>query len=103
MGYPMTHRRIVYRNNLLGGYDGVGNPDEDGIGAPQWTQMDPERFHGWARKNMRPEVLNRIAGDIRRLEADQRDERHIAEYAKRASVTPEQAKAVLDAFFEGDF
>jgi hypothetical protein len=41
-----------------------------------------------------------LAGDLRRLEADSRDERHLAHYARLAGVTPEQAKAVLDAFFE---
>lgn len=42
----------------------------------------------------------RIAGDLRRLEADQRDPVHLAGYAKRAGITPEQAPMVLTALFE---
>lgn len=41
-----------------------------------------------------------IALDLRRLEHDQRDDLHLAAYARIADITPEQAKAVLDAFFD---
>jgi len=40
-----------------------------------------------------------IAGDLRRLESDQRDSFHLDLYAKHAGITPEQAKKVLDLFF----
>lgn len=39
------------------------------------------------------------AGDLRRLEDDQRDEYFLAKYADHAGITPEQALAVLDALF----
>lgn len=44
-----------------------------------------------------------VAGDMRRMESDQRDINHLRMYAIEASVTIEQAKAVLDAFFAGHF
>jgi hypothetical protein len=102
MGYPLTWKRLVHRHRATGGYDGAGEYGDD-IGAPQWAWMEPERFRERPRDPVRPEVTNHLAGDMRRLEADQRDDRHLAEYAKRAGITPEQARAVLDAFFTGDF
>jgi hypothetical protein len=99
MGYPMSWRRLVHRNRLMGGYDGVAGSWDD-VGAPQWTFMDPTRFECQPRNPDRPQHQNIIAGDMRRLEADSRDPRHLAEYAKAAGITPEQAKAVLDLFFE---
>jgi hypothetical protein len=41
-----------------------------------------------------------VPGDLRRLERDQRDDHHLTRYAQHAGITKEQAKAVLDAFFE---
>ena len=70
MGYPMTYPRVVGRNNLDGDYENDG---------PSWP--------GEAA----------VAGDLRRLESDQRDDTHLALYAKAAGVTPEQARLVLDA------
>lgn len=77
MGYPMTYRRVVRRNHLEGSYThhGPTNP------------ATPELERGL------------IAGDLRRLEADSRDDRHLKEYAASAGITPEQAKKLLDAFF----
>lgn len=43
--------------------------------------------------------LGLIRGDLRRLEKDQRDEKHLAVYAERARITIAQAKQVLDDFF----
>lgn len=40
-----------------------------------------------------------IAGDMRRLELDQRDERHLKQYAAVAGITDHQAYLVLTAFF----
>lgn len=54
-----------------------------------------QQYATWAAQRL-------VAGDLRRLEQDQRDPRHLEIYAKRAGVTPEQAKAVLDAFFDED-
>lgn len=73
MAYPMTYRRVVDRNSLHGNYD-------------------PEKG-----------VLALIAGDLRRLEIDQRDDRQLEIYAKAASITKEQVLVVLDEFFYGDF
>jgi hypothetical protein len=71
MGYPMSYRRVVNRNSLHGGYDG-----------PNLTG-----------------ALRLIAGDLRRLEQDQRDPDRLAFYASAAGITPDQACKVLDAFF----
>jgi len=76
MGYPMTYSRFVKRNLLEGDYD----PEA----GQKPLQFDPRPI---------------LRGDLRRLEQDQRDDRHLAEYAKVAGITPEQAKAVLDHFF----
>lgn len=78
MGYPMTYVRVVKRNQLHGDY-----------------QTD--------RTNISEVPPSFVAGDLRRLETDQRDEHHLAKYAELAGITPAQARAVLDAFFEGDF
>lgn len=43
-----------------------------------------------------------LVGDIRRLIRDQRDERHLRRYAEAVGITPEQARAVLDLFFDQD-
>ena len=69
MGHPMNYRRFIDRNHLTGGY---GDMFSD-------TKL--------------------IAGDLRRLESDQRDSFHLDLYAKHAGITPEQAKKVLDLFF----
>ena len=74
MGYPMTYKRVISRNMLTGGYN---------------DNIDDGRAF--------------LRGDLRRLEEDQRDERHLAEYAKRTGVSRRKVKAVLDALFEGDF
>lgn len=79
MGYPMTYGRVVNRNGLTGDYGHDVNAERDA--------------------NLR----RIIAGDLRRLEKDQRDPQHLARYAKYAGVTPGQARKILDAFFHGDF
>lgn len=66
----MTWPRLVGRNRLLGDY---GNTETRAAGL--------------------------IAGDMRRLEQDSRDDRYGVTLASAAGVTPEQARAVLDAFF----
>lgn len=71
MSYPMNYQRVVNRNHLAGDYDS------------EYT------------------LRSCVAGDLRRLETDQRDEKHLKKYAGYAGVTPEQAKLVLDAFFDG--
>jgi hypothetical protein len=76
MGYPMTYGRVVSRNRLSGDYNA------------NW-QDDREK-----------QALSLIRGDLRRLEKDQRDDQHLELYAKHAGVTPEQAKKVLDKFFD---
>ncbi len=74
MGYPMTYQRVIGRNGLHGGYD------------------DPPRPLP---------ASSAIAGDLRRLEHDQRDPLHLDLYARKVGITPEQVKCVLDLFFEG--
>lgn len=103
MSGSMSWRRLVARNHLQGGYDGIAD-DDDGIGSPQWQHMDVERFKGRPRDPyLRHERVNQLAGDCRRFEADQRDDAHLLRYAKRAGVTVEQARMLLDALFEADF
>ena len=74
MGYPMTYQRMVGRNGLGGDYGDVA--------------------HSLPASSV-------IAGDLRRLEHDQRDPLHLELYARKAGITSEQAKCVLDLFFEG--
>lgn len=100
MGYPMSWRRLVLRNGFTGGYDGEGENGDD-VGAPQWMSMDLDRFRSSPRDPHRSAYKNMAAGDMRRLESDSRDERHLARFARAAGITPEQAEAVLDLFFEG--
>ena len=80
MGYPMDYARVCDRNNLRGGYSDVPVP-------------------GFSERENR--MLAMIAGDLRRLEKDHRDALHLKAYAQVAGCTEAQAKAVLDAFFEG--
>ncbi len=80
MGYPMTYTRVISRNHLQGDYD---SPDDSCCG---FYVCSCRRF---------------LAGDLRRLERDQRDSLHLEMYAKTAGITKKQARKVLDAFFEG--
>jgi hypothetical protein len=80
VGYPMAWNRVVNRNDLAGGYDG-----RQGRGT---------------RQGERASRLNCIAGDLRRLEVNTRDARHLDAYARLAGVTPEQVRRIFDAFFE---
>ena len=74
MGYPMTYPRVVHRNGIDGDYSKSGYDE---------TQS----------------VRTLIAGDMRRLELDQRDPRHLKRYAEYAGITDHQAWLVLTAFF----
>ena len=74
----MTYRRVVMRNRLRGDYGNAGRP------APEVP------------------AYGLIAGDLRRLERDQRDDAHLAEYARKVGITEAQALHVLDLFFDGD-
>jgi hypothetical protein len=97
----MNYRRMIARNHLDGGYDGIGQYP-DSVGAPQWGHMvDPPII-----RDPNAEAVpsrNHLAGDLRRLETDQRDLRHLKQYADRTGLTEGQVKAVLDLFFEGAF
>lgn len=76
MGYPMTYGRVISRNDLTGNY------------LPKiWSGVSQSL----------------IAGDLRRLERDQRDDYHLKEYAKRTKLTEAQVLHVLDLLFEGNF
>lgn len=74
MGYPMTYKRVVNRNNLVGDYT------EKGITPMQCS-------------------VGLVSGDLRRLEQDSRDGYYGKEIADTAGVSPEVAMAVLTAFF----
>lgn len=76
MGYPMSWGRVCSRNGLLGDYV---------------YPMDGSR----------EAIAGMIAGDMRRLERDSRDENHLKEWARISGATPEQCKRLLDAFFGG--
>jgi hypothetical protein len=77
----MDYRRVVNRNYLQGDY-----------------------VHNDVRLHPTPEEATRgmVAGDLRRLEKDQRDGLHLKCYAEVAGVSIEQVKKVLDALFGGD-
>ena len=72
MGYPMTYSRVVSRNWLSGDYG-------------------DRRDHLMIATGL-------VAGDLRRLEVDQRDEYHLNLYAEKVGITPAQVKQVLDLF-----
>jgi hypothetical protein len=75
MGYPMTYKRVVNRNNLAGDYH-----TENGA-----TPMQS--------------LVGLVSGDLRRLEQDSRDGQYGKQIADAAGVSPEVAAAVLTAFF----
>lgn len=79
MGSCMSWQRMLHRNGVTNGYDTDLSPSH-----PAW------------------ETRRVIGGDCRRIERDQRDERHLARYAESAGITAEQAQAVLDLFFNAD-
>ena len=81
MGYPMTYKRVVERNRLTG--DGYNHP-------------------GSAAGETPDSLRSILKGDMRRLEQDQRDEAHLKMYASHAGISTEQARTVLDLFFEGN-
>lgn len=72
---PMNYWRVVNRNFLRG----------DGQSVPIQKQAFDQR--------------PMIRDDLRKMEVDQRDEDHLAAYARRAGITKAQAKQVLDDFF----
>lgn len=94
MGYPMSYQRMLGRSGLYGG-EFADQPDT----------VKPRQYSGWETPEAltRPPTTTTTKGDLRRLEHDQRDERHLAEYARRTGLTPAQCRAVLDAFFDEDF
>lgn len=72
MGYPMTYPRVVMRNGLQGSYSGT------------------HRREDWARM---------VAGDLRRLEQDARDDHHIDKFVEATGATEGEVRAILEAFF----
>ena len=71
MDYPMSYKRLLDLNDLRGDYDGTASQSGG------------------------------IRGDLRRLEIDSRDEHHLSRYAEAAGITKDQARMVLDCFFDG--
>lgn len=80
----MTWCRLVRRNNLRGNYT-------DPSPYHYTDQSTEARMERWRRN---------IACDMRRLERNSRDPRHLDGYARIADVTPDQVRAIFDAFFE---
>lgn len=72
-GYPMSYPRVVMRNGLSGNYRGSGDTEE--------------------------KVRAMIAGDMRRLEQDVLDDRHIERYAAHVNISRRKARKILEAFF----
>jgi hypothetical protein len=84
MGYPMSYARVVGRNQL---------------GGEGYNHTDPKT--GAVNVDNGEAVRSMVRGDMRRLEQDTRDERHLQMYAEHAGITIEQAKKLFDKFFEG--
>lgn len=98
MGYPMTWRRVMSRNDLWGYYEGRSAREEQ-----PGSLWEPLPGAGEPVPVVDKVTASIVRGDLRRLEHDQRDDRHLSEYARRTGLTPAQCRAVLDAFFTGDF
>ena len=82
MGGWMSYARMVGRNGLNGpSYQCRPGCEEDRV----------EAF-----KSM-------IRGDMRRMETDTRDEIRLRLAAERAGITVEQARKVMDYFFQEDY
>lgn len=79
MGYPMTWKRVVNRNNLNGDYS------TDNLSLP-----------------LSEKIIRMIAGDMRRLEKDNLDEWHLKAYSEACNVSVEQVRAILEMFFSGN-
>jgi hypothetical protein len=79
VSYPMSWGRVVNRNKVR-------------------TTEPYNHALPWASDGRR---LSDLIGDLRRLEEDAQDAHHLDRYAAHAGITPEQAGAVMDAFFRG--
>lgn len=106
MGYPMTYRRVVNRNRLVGDY----GARMSGINTKPW---DHELLAKLNENVDRVEVLlshcetldreidslngrwSAIVGDLRRLEADTLDEHACARIADRVGCDADTVAAVL--------
>jgi hypothetical protein len=99
VGYPMSYQRVVMRNHLTGGY-ARDTPDvyevkqrlveNYGIDPGDLDELVQGAFN---------QARAMIAGDMRRLEADSVDERHLQVYADEANIVSQQAWKVLSKFF----
>ena len=57
-----------------------------------------------ARNSLRGEYKDSmVAGDLRRLERDQRDKEHLLFYGKAVGISKLKVKLLLDLFFEHDY
>lgn len=93
MGGSMSYDRLVNRrHDLAGDYCRENGPEHTFCGSP-----------GMAPPEYRHAIYSLIAGDLRRLERDARDEARLTRFARQTGLTPEQVKAVLDVFFEVDW
>ncbi len=75
MGYLMDYQRVIDRNYLNGDYD--DDRDSSGKGSI-------------------------LKGDLRRLELDTRDEKHLVRYAELTGISEEKVLQLFDFFFSGN-
>lgn len=104
MGYPMTWQRVLRRNNLLsGGYATAPTGWDTQVNVN--STVDPhaalEILQAQRLRLLRYEKqATLLAGDMRRLEEDARDEQAICEHiAKRTLLGAAEVAAVLKEFF----
>lgn len=105
MGYPMTFKRVVQRNNLVtGDYD--TSPKYHSYSNPVWDkQYQNEELlldiikHYTETVNRLNDYFKRLAGDLRRLEHDVVDEDALCSLiANRTKIEPDVVAAVLKEF-----
>ena len=98
MGYPMSYRRIVRRHAAWGTYE----KDASGRTWDQFEALVPsEMRRDWTTVRTMFFSQRNLAGDLRRLEDDQRDANHLSYYAMKTGLLEKEVKAVLDLFFAG--
>lgn len=108
MGYPMTFRRVLSRNGLVGGgYEAIPDPKpfpeagkfNEGVDYVAVLRDQIVHLEGELTK-ARCDRAN-LLGDLRRLEQDALDERGICgDIALRLKLQPDMVAAVLREFME---
>lgn len=103
MSYPMTYQRVIHRNGLADG-DYEKPP---GVWQCRVNTREIDDINASVSKVRRKRLLEYensvsiLAGDLRRLEQDTRDERATCAYiAHRTGVDKEEVAAVLKEFLD---